>query len=138
MKKLCLLGLLGVALALTPACGDDDDTADGSGGAAGESGNAGGEGGELSDGEAACLELGELCHDADDGTGLGAECHELGHVGDGDACLERFEECKTYCEGQLGHGGAGGAGHAEGGAGHTEGGAGGEAHAEAGGSSGAR
>jgi hypothetical protein len=129
MKKLCILGLLGVAIALTPACGDDDDDTDGTGGAAGEGGNIGGEGGApLDEGAAACKELGSLCHDADDGKGLGKECHELGHVGDGKVCLARYDECKTYCESVLGQGG-GSHGHGGGGGeSHSEGGAGGEAH----------
>jgi hypothetical protein len=109
MKKLCLLGLLGVTLCLAPACGDDDDS----------------DGGTPRDGDAACKELGEICHAADDGTGLGAECHEVGHTGDGEVCLERYDECITYCEANLGEGGA---------PGHSEGGAGGEVHEEVGGS----
>jgi hypothetical protein len=126
MKKLCLLGLLGVALCLAPGCGDDDDTP--------------------MDGDAACEEIGEVCHDADDGNGLGAECHDVGHTGDGAVCLERYDECITYCKGELGeggasshgHGGAGGEAHTEGGApGHDETGGTGGVHEEEPGTAGA-
>jgi hypothetical protein len=76
----------------------------------------------LRDGQAECESLGELCHDP--GHDLGGryeECHDIGHVGDGTACLEAFEECRDLCEAAPhGHGGAGGEG---GGAGHPAGGA---------------
>ena len=127
MKKLCLLGLLGLALCLAPGCGDDDSDAP-------------------KDGDAACKELGEVCHDADDGNGLGAECHEVGHTADPAVCQERYDECITYCRGVLGeggapshgHGGAGGEAHTEGGApGHDETGGTGGVHEEDPGTSGA-
>jgi hypothetical protein len=127
MKKLVLFGLLGVTLVLAPACGDDDDSA------------------PPKDGDAACKELGEVCHDADDGNGLGAECHEVGHTANPTVCLERYDECITYCKGVLGeggasshgHGGAGGEAHAEGGAGHDQAGGTGGVHEEDPGTSGA-
>lgn len=103
MKKLCLLGMLGLSLFLAPGCGDDDDDD---------------KDGKVRDGAAACKELGEICHDADDGKGLGAECHEIGHVGDGAVCLERYDECITFCKAQIGAGGASGSGHGGAGGAH--------------------
>jgi hypothetical protein len=77
-------------------------------------------------GAEACTQLGELCHDVDTGTGLGAECHELGHVNDGDTCLARYDECKSFCESALSSGGS---------TGHSQGGGGGDSHDSAGGGS---
>jgi hypothetical protein len=41
--------------------------------------------------------LGELCHAADSGEGAAQECHELGHVADGDACALGFAGCVETC-----------------------------------------
>jgi hypothetical protein len=73
-------------------------------------------------GQAECRQLGSLCHDP--GHDLGGryeECHDIGHVGDGEACLRVYDECRDLCEAAPhGHAGAGGEG---GGAGHHAGGA---------------
>lgn len=51
----------------------------------------------VASGEAQCEVLGELCHAADTGSGAAHECHELGHVADGDACIEGFAGCVEAC-----------------------------------------
>ncbi|HVJ14835.1 MAG TPA: hypothetical protein VM686_05320 [Polyangiaceae bacterium] len=135
--------LLLTAVALAPACDDDPKPAEETGGTSGSAGKGGGShteagaGGVGGAGTAACEEIGHLCHEAESSE-LGAECHELGHTGDGEVCLDRYEECISFCTDYLAGGGAGGAehGHAgEGGAAHGEGGAahGGAAHGGAGG-----
>jgi hypothetical protein len=85
------------------------------------------------DGDAACKELGSKCHAGDTGSGLIAECHDIGHVEDPDVCLAKYDECMAVCMVDGGHGGAGGDDHGEGGESH--GGAGGESHGGAGGES---
>ena len=56
-----------------------------------------------------CEVLGTLCHDADMGTGAEADCHDLGHEGNAEACEEGFTSCIGLCvEGATGEGGAGG------------------------------
>lgn len=96
--------VLSALSALALACSDDSDD------------DAGGSG--LS-GAQACEEIGETCHASDTGSGLAAECHELGHVGDGNVCLARYEECMSFCTsagaGGAGHGSQGEAGAAHGG-----------------------
>jgi hypothetical protein len=77
-------------------------------------GEAQGEGGAGGTGEGfdTCGFLGTFCHDSDNGEGLGAECHEIGHAGDQEACLEHAVECITHCaeaEAAEGHEGEGGA-----------------------------
>lgn len=44
---------------------------------------------------------------------LAAECHEVGHENDAEACAARKDECVTHCalEGLGGHGGGHGGGH---------------------------
>jgi hypothetical protein len=60
-----------------------------------------------------CEVIGELCHEADTGSGPGHDCHQLGHVGNADACVEGFDGCVALCTGEdEGTGGAGGAGPA--------------------------
>ena len=44
---------------------------------------------------AKCEELGELCHPIE--TDLGQACHELGHAGDPDACIEQYDACIEEC-----------------------------------------
>jgi hypothetical protein len=139
-------GALGSALLLTavvvlaPACDDDPRIEGETGGSAGSAGSskggssakggstskagATGEGGAGGAGTAACKEIGSLCHDAESDP-LGAECHELGHTGDGTVCLERYDECIDFCTEYLaGPGGGAAQGH---------GGGGGESHVGAGG-----
>jgi hypothetical protein len=75
-------------------------------------------------GQAECRTLGSLCHDP--GHDLGGrydECHDIGHEGEGDACLRVYDECRVLCErASHGHAGAGGEGGSDG-AGHHAGGA---------------
>jgi hypothetical protein len=128
------LALLVGAIAVAPGCADDPAPDEATGGSSGSSSTKGGSGGDAGAGGAgtiACMDLGQICHDADDGADtMGAECHDIGHEGDGEACLEAYDECIEYCMSVLA-GGAGGGGHGhEGGAGGEahHGGAGGEAH----------
>lgn len=123
--RVCL-GLVAASAALAFAgCGDDDDANPGAGGIATHAGapghggavghgGAAGHGGELhGDGALTCKVIGELCHEADTGSGPGHDCHELGHVGNADACAEAFDGCITLCTGDdTGGGGAGGGGSA--------------------------
>lgn len=119
---------LASAVALASGCEDDPrpDEA-GTSGSAGAGAGQAGEGGAAGAGTAACEEIGSVCHEAE-ASELGAECHELGHVGDGEVCLQRYDECIEFCTAYVA-GGAGGAGH--GGAP-----AGGAAHGGAGGAGG--
>jgi hypothetical protein len=57
---------------------------------------AGGETSEAS-GAAECEVVGELCHEADTGSGVAHDCHELAHHGQGAACLESFASCIDSC-----------------------------------------
>jgi hypothetical protein len=110
------------------ACSDDDD--DGTGpNVAGQTSEAGApsqgvggkggstmhsqggshEGGALhSEASLECQVLGELCHAADTGGGPADDCHQLGHVGNAEACTARFASCIGTCTGaDVGAGGAG-------------------------------
>lgn|SRR5689334_1726962 len=71
----------------------------------------------LRDRKAECEELWPLCHDPGQALhGRYEECHEIGHEGDGKACLEVYAECKALCEhAPTGEGGAGGEGGGVGG-----------------------
>ncbi len=80
-----------------------------------------------------CRALGSLCHDADTGPGRGRDCHNIGHVGDEEACVEAFAECATFCLEAVDH--EGGTGGSSGAHGHAGGQAG--AHEHAGGEAGA-
>lgn len=119
--RLCL-GLLTFSsfLAFT-ACGDDDDPSPGGAGQGNEGGGSishagreakGGQahgGGGHADAPAICQVLGTLCHDADTGSGIGHDCHQLGHVGNVETCEEEFAGCIGFCVGgETGAGGAGG------------------------------
>ena len=55
----------------------------------------GGEAGASGDDFGLCSFLASFCHHVEDE--LGQECHELGHDGDGDACLDRADECIHHC-----------------------------------------
>lgn len=113
------------------ACSDDDD--DGAGpNVAGETSEAGapsqgggGSGGSAmhpeggaheggaAHGEASleCQVLGTLCHVADASAGPVEDCHQVGHVGNAEACTAQFASCIGTCTGaDVGAGGAGGAG----------------------------
>lgn len=106
--------LLGCALVLSAACSDDDETPHVHGGVdSGAGGNGGGGNGgsggvvdphEIPDsGNTMCAELGTYCHAFDEGTGLGAECHEAGHTGDEAVCAEMYDECIAFCQSDAGH-----------------------------------
>lgn len=108
--------LLGCSVALTVACNDDADVAphnhgpdSGAGGQANQPDASGGTAGvtdphQIPDsGNTMCAELGTYCHAFDDGTGLGAECHEAGHTGDEAVCAEMYDECIAFCHGDGGH-----------------------------------
>jgi hypothetical protein len=95
-----------------PACGDDDPNVEPGSGGSGGSG-----GGDTELGLAMCRALGSLCHAVDDGDGPLADCHDLGHAADPEACVEGFQSCIDLCleaeeHGAGGAGGQGGAGHA--------------------------
>jgi uncharacterized repeat protein (TIGR04052 family) len=47
--------------------------------------------------EAACEEMGDRCHDLDDGQGLGHLCHETGHAGNAVWCAAIYDECTALC-----------------------------------------
>lgn len=114
------------------ACSDDDDDAPqggaGNGSEAGSTSSPGGSGtvdpghgcsdakggaahggGGHGDAPVICEVLGTLCHDADTGSGMGHDCHQVGHVGELEACEDQFAGCIGFCvEGATGEGGAGG------------------------------
>jgi hypothetical protein len=107
MKSLCRAGfgllLVGSAFAFA-GCGDDDDTSPGASGKAAHGGEAPAAGGSTGQGGAAeadgiwqCKVVGELCHEADTGSGDAHDCHELGHVSDGAACAQAFAGCVETC-----------------------------------------
>lgn len=81
-----------------------------------------------------CRALGSYCHDADTGSGRGHECHNIGHAGDEEACVEEFEGCISFCKEALEEAGEGGAGGVPGNAG----GQGGAHEAAAGGHAGSQ
>ncbi len=90
----------------------------------GEGGAGGGAGSTL---DPHCAALGALCHLVDTGSGMGAECHEIGHLGVATDCADAFEGCGSFCLEELekledgaGGTGAGGAGPAAGGAGGAQ------------------
>jgi hypothetical protein len=102
-------GLLGCVLVLSMACSEDDelaphvhDSADSGAGGNGSGGN-GGSGGVVDphsipdSGNTMCAEIGTYCHAFDEGTGLGAQCHETGHAGDEAACAAIYDECIAFC-----------------------------------------
>lgn len=96
-----------VTLLAAVGCSDDD-------------GHDGGD--HHADAALVCQVIGELCHAADSGEGPAQECHEIGHVGDGEACEAAFDGCMSICiESESGSGGGGGASGEGGGSG--EGGA---------------
>jgi hypothetical protein len=92
MKPLTLLAALFLVLGSLGGCGHDSEA--------------------HSHGSAQCDELGELCHDAGAIDPDAEACHEVGHVGDADACAARYDECITLCMAVLAQagGGAGGGG----------------------------
>ncbi len=66
-----------------------------------------------------CDEMGELCHEYDQGSGLGHACHEVGHAGDLAGCSVIYAACADLCH--IGAADAGGAhGHETSDASHHE------------------
>jgi hypothetical protein len=98
--RLCF-GLIAVSSAFTfVACGDDDDSgSDGGAGTAGKSAGSAGMSavGGAPDGATECEVIGELCHEADSGSGAAHACHETGHEGKASACLAAFDGCIDTC-----------------------------------------
>jgi hypothetical protein len=90
----------------------------GSGGTSGHAGaaHAGNASGGVADGAQTCQVIGELCHEADTGSGPGHECHELGHEGHAEACAAGFRDCIAICvqDDDAGAAGAGAGGSAAG------------------------
>jgi hypothetical protein len=79
-------------------CGDDDDSTSSSGGSSSGGGQAGaGLGGSASEGALECEVVGELCHEADLGSGPAHDCHELGHEGVAATCHAQFKTCIDTC-----------------------------------------
>lgn len=71
------------------------------------------------DGDAACDEMGDFCHEPDHGSGLENLCHETGHHENPVWCAAIYEECKAVCDG-LGETDAGTDPHAEGDGGRSD------------------
>jgi hypothetical protein len=96
------IAALTVAGAFVPlsGCGNDeagsDDDSQTTGGTR-ATGGSGGTGGGIQPSAAHCEALGSLCHEADDGDGPIADCHDLGHSGDAVACAEGFAACVDLC-----------------------------------------
>jgi len=94
------LALVGSLFAFA-GCGDDDDSSTSNAG----SGNVGG----AADGALECQVLGELCHEADTGSGPAHDCHETGHIGNAATCVKDFSSCIHVCVTDADDLGAGGA-----------------------------
>lgn len=91
MKSIWRASVLAVSLAAVAsftACGDDDDSS--------QEPAAGADGG-ASETPLDCSVLGELCHEADTGSGLAHDCHELGHDGVIATCAKQFDGCISAC-----------------------------------------
>lgn len=116
------LGLVAVSAALAlVGCADDDGVEPGSGGGAAHAGSsshggaASAQGGATAyggqpahgDGAILCEVIGELCHEADSGSGAAHDCHQVGHVGDADGCARAFDGCIATCTAEEGAGGSG-------------------------------
>lgn len=52
-----------------------------------------------------CVELSEVCHEADTGTGRPAECHEIAHSDVDADCEAELASCTADCEAALNEGG---------------------------------
>jgi hypothetical protein len=44
-----------------------------------------------------CIELGNVCHAPDPGSGPIHECHQVGHAGNPDACEAQYDACLALC-----------------------------------------
>jgi hypothetical protein len=117
MKLLTAPTLLMLSTLVTVvACGEDESEPDSmsAAGSGGQSGQVeGGTGGTVDPhqipdsgepGVIMCAEIGTYCHAYDEGTGLGAECHETGHQGDPEACAAIYDECIAFCRSDAGSG----------------------------------
>jgi hypothetical protein len=58
-------------------------------------------------GEEQCHEMGELCHEYDEGSGLGHLCHEVGHGGNLEWCSVIYSACAELCHIEASDGGSG-------------------------------
>lgn len=56
--------------------------------------------------EGQCQEMGELCHDYDEGSGLGHLCHEVGHGGNLEWCSVIYSACAELCHIEASDGGS--------------------------------
>jgi hypothetical protein len=70
-----------IALGSLLACGDDDKGTD-----------------KHEEGLQKCCYLGNICHEGSEGHPDIQACHQLGHSGDADMCLEKFDSCKMLCD----------------------------------------
>jgi len=96
-----------LSLSAFTACGDDDDSMPAN---EGGSSNVGGQP-PATNGALECQVLGELCHEADTGSGPAHDCHETGHQGVASSCVKDFSSCVHTCvtdADDLGMGGAAG------------------------------
>jgi hypothetical protein len=46
-----------------------------------------------------CSALSEMCHEAAESDPEAADCHDIGHAADEDACDAETDRCKGICEG---------------------------------------
>jgi hypothetical protein len=108
MKSLrtCLSVIAVGSLFAFAGCGDDDDSNKPSSSAG--SSSVGG----APDRALECEVIGELCHEADTGSGSAHDCHETGHEGTVAACVKDFASCIHTCVTDADDLGAGGAGSA--------------------------
>jgi hypothetical protein len=89
-------------------CGDDDGSIQSNEG--GSSSNVGMAGQPpATNGPLECQVLGELCHEADRGSGPAHDCHETGHQGAASTCVKDFSSCIHTCVTDATDLGAGGA-----------------------------
>jgi hypothetical protein len=104
MKSSLRIGLVVFAFGafVFTACGDNDHSLNVT---PGNSGANGSEDGASVDSRLQCQVLGELCHEADTGSGPAHDCHEVGHDGVAKNCVEEFTSCTFSCV-DVGAGGA--------------------------------
>jgi len=92
-----LVRTISVAALLAPlslaACGDDDEEEHDDDGHVHEPASP------------SCVELSEVCHEADTGTGRPAECHEIAHSDVEADCVAELAACTADCEAALNDGG---------------------------------
>jgi hypothetical protein len=76
-----LSSLVAGALAIAPACGDDEKDDD--------------HGEQALDGD--CKTISDACHHADEGAGEAHDCHDLAHDNDTAVCSAELEACEMAC-----------------------------------------